>query len=409
VELPEKGLTRDQLLEALSAARGEDADWRGGRTFSLIYNTGDDELEALLEEVARLFLHENALNPFAFPSHRRFEGEVVDMTASLLHGTSRSGTMTSGGTESILMAVKTARDVARGDRGVAEPVLVTAVTAHPAFAKAAHYLDMRHVVVPVGDDLRVDVEALRGAVDDDTALVVASAPCYPYGVIDDVGSVAALAAERGVLCHVDACLGGFLLPFWERLDAPVPPFDFRVPGVTSMSADVHKYGYCFKGASVVLYADRDLVKRQYFFYDGWPGGVYGSPAAAGARPAAPVAAAWAVMRFLGEDGYLRLARLLLDTTARVLEGIDAIDGLRVTGRPDFCAFEFGAEPGGPDIGAVGDVMDDRGWRLDRQQGGLHLMLSPYHARVADRLLADLAEAATTAATSRGREARYGGV
>jgi sphinganine-1-phosphate aldolase len=404
---PATGRPREELLAEAADLRGGDAAWREGRTFSLVYNPGDPELERLLEEVAHLFLHENALNPFAFPSLLEMERQVVAMAASLLGRPEAAGKLTSGGTESIFLAVQTARDHARAARGVAEPQLLTATTAHPAFAKAAKYLDVEHVIVPVGDDLRLDVGAVAEAMTDRTALVVGSAPCYPYGVIDPVPDLAALAAERGVLCHVDACLGGWLLPFWARLGEPVPPWDLAVDGVTSLSADVHKYGWCFKGASVILYRDDELLQRQYFLYDAWPGGLYGSATTAGTRPAAPIAAAWATIHHLGTGGYLRLARRVQEATRRFRTGIEAIDGLAITGQPDLSVFEFGSPV--HDIAAVGDGMDDRGWHLDRQQGGLHLMLSPYHAEVADDFLADLAEAVATAGESRGRAATYGGV
>jgi len=284
-------------------------------------------------------------------------------------------------------------------------------TAHPAFAKACHYLDVDELRVPVGADGRADVAATAAAVDERTALVVGSAPCYPFGVVDPIPELAALAGERRVLCHVDGCLGGWLLPFLERLGEPVPPWDFRVEGVTSLSADVHKYGWCFKGASLLLHRDEDLLRRQYFLYDGWPGGLYGSATTAGTRPAAPIAAAWATVNHLGLDGYLRLADQVRTAAARFRAGVEAIDGLQVTGDPVPGVMEIGVAPGedGIDIAAVGDVMDDRGWHLDRQQGGLHAIISPSHIAVADEFLADLAGAVAHHGESRGAEARYGGV
>ncbi len=315
--------------------------------------------------------------------------------------------MTSGGTESILMAVKSARDRAREERGVTEPELLAPVTAHPAFAKAAKYLGLSHRQIPIGADLRADVKAAESMIGEQTALVVGSAPNYPFGTVDPIPELAGLAAERGISFHTDSCLGGFLLPFLERLGHPVPPFDFRVPGVTTMSADVHKYGYCTKGASVVLHRDGSHLKQyQLFVYSDWPGGFYGSFSMAGARPAAPIAAAWAIMRYLGEEGYLRLAADLLATTEKIRSAIDATEGLRVIGEPVMSVFSFTAD--GLDIGAIGDVMDDRGWNLDRQTppDALHMMLSPKHGSVADRFIEDLREAVERHGTSRGVEARY---
>lgn len=405
--VPAQGRPADEVLAEVLAAHEGDIDWRGGKAFSLVFNPDAPELEHLLDEVGRRYLHDNALNPFKYPSVLQMELDVVAMAADLLGTEPDAGSMSSGGTESIFLAVQVARDHARAERGIAEPQLLTASTAHPAFAKAAKYLDIEQVRVPVGPDGRADVDAMAAAVTDRTGLVVGSAPCYPYGVIDPIADLAAMADERGILFHTDACLGGWLLPWWERLGEPVPPWDFRVPGVTSISADVHKYGYAFKGASVILYRDRQLLKRQHFWFDDWPGGLYASGTTAGTRPAAPIAGAWAAINHLGVDGYLRLAEVVRDTTRRFADGIGAIDGLDVHHDFDLCLFEFGSHT--LDIGAVADVMDERGWNLDRQQGGLHLMVSPYHAKVADRFLADLADAAATDRRSSGREATYGGV
>jgi glutamate/tyrosine decarboxylase-like PLP-dependent enzyme len=407
--IPEHGRPADELLADIDARRVADIDWRGGRAFSLVYNVNDHEHEELLEQVGVRFLHDNALNPFKFPSVLQMELDLVAMAADLLGTAPDAGAVTSGGTESIFLAVQVARDHARAERGIAEPQLLTAQTAHPAFAKAAKYLDIEHVLVPVGADGRADAAAMEAAVTERTGLVVGSAPCYPFGVIDPIAELAEMASSRGFLFHTDACLGGWLLPWWERMGEPVPPWDFRVPGVTSISADVHKYGYAFKGASIVTYRSRDLLRYQHFWYDSWPGGLYASGTTAGTRSAAPIAGAWAAVNHLGVDGYLRLAAVVRETTRRFQAGIEAIDGLAITHEPDLSLFEFGSSDPAVDIGAVGDVMDDRGWHLDRQQGGLHLMVSPYHARVVDAFLADLADAVATGGESRGAAATYGGV
>ncbi|MEZ5204014.1 MAG: aminotransferase class V-fold PLP-dependent enzyme [Acidimicrobiales bacterium] len=405
--IPEHGRGATELLAQIDAAHAEDIDWRGGRAFSLVYNVGDHEHEDLIEQVALRYLHDNALNPFKYPSVLQMELDVISMACQLLGTEPNCGSMSSGGTESIFLAVQVARDHARQVRGIAEPQLLTPSTAHPAFAKAAKYLDLEHILVPVGPDGRADAAATEAAITERTGLIVGSAPCYPFGVIDPITELAGMAQERGILFHTDACLGGWILPWWERLGEDVAPWDFRVPGVTSISADIHKYGYTFKGASTVLYRSRDLLEHQFFWYDDWPGGLYASGTSAGTRSAAPIAGAWAAINHLGEDGYLRLTEIVRDTTRKLQAGIAAIDGLRVSHSPDLSLFEIGSDT--LDIGAVGDVMDDRGWNLDRQQGGLHLMLSPYHAQVADQLLADFAEAAQTTEASRGKAASYGGV
>ncbi|MFQ5699704.1 MAG: pyridoxal phosphate-dependent decarboxylase family protein [Myxococcota bacterium] len=405
--LPEHGIPPDDLFARMRERKSKDADWEAGRTFSLVY-PASAEVDALLKRANDLYVFENALNPFRFPSLRQMESEVVDIACELVHGGEESGgAMTSGGTESILMAAKTARERAREERGVTRPNMVVPYTAHPAFAKACHYLGLEHRQVPIDGDFRARVDAAEARIDDQTCLVVGSAPNYPFGVVDPIPELAALALERGISFHTDACLGGFLLPFLERLGEPVPPFDFRVPGVTTISTDVHKYGYATKGASVIAHRDRSHLRSyQLFLYEKWPGGLYGSFALAGARPAAPIAAAWAVLHGLGWQGYLDLARILVETTARFRAGIDAIDGLAVNGDPVMSVMSFGSAT--HPIAAIGDAMDDRGWNLDRQQepDALHLMLSPIHARVVDDFLRDLAEAVESHGPSRGVEARY---
>ena len=405
--IPAHGRSADELLALIDERHAADIDWRGGKAFSLVYNVDDHEHEDLIEQVALRYLHDNALNPFKYPSVLQMELDVIAMACQMLGTEPNAGSMSSGGTESIFLAVQVARDHAKATRGITDPQLLCPATAHPAFAKAAKYLGLEQVLVPVGPDGRADVAATEAAITDRTVLVVGSAPCYPYGVIDPIAELAALASGRDILFHTDACLGGWMLPWWERLGEEVPPWDFRVPGVTSISADIHKYGYTFKGASTVCYRSRELLQHQFFWYDDWPGGLYASGTAAGTRSAAPIAGAWAAINHLGQDGYLRLAEVVRDTTRKLQAGIAEIDGLRVSKDPDMSLFEVGSDT--LDIGGVGDVMDDRGWNLDRQQGGLHLMLSPYHAKVADQLLEDFAAAAAHHEASRGAAATYGGV
>lgn len=404
---PEHGRDASELLAEIDARHAEDLDWRGGRAFSLVYNADDHEHEELLEAVGVRYLHDNALNPFKYPSVLQMELDVIAMAADLFGTAPDAGSMSSGGTESIFLAVQVARDHARAVRGIAEPQVLVPSTVHPAFAKACKYLDVEMVRVPVRDDGRADPAATEAALTERTGLVVGSAPCYPFGVIDPIEALAGMAAEHGILFHTDACLGGWLLPWWERLGEPVPPWDFRVPGVTSLSADVHKYGYTFKGASTVLYRTRELVSLQHFWYDDWPGGLYASGTTAGTRSAAPIVGAWTAINHLGADGYLRMAEVVRDTTRRFQAGIGVIDGIDVHYEPDLSLFEIGSDT--LDIGAIADVMDDRGWNLDRQQGGMHLMVSPYHAKIVDEFLADLAAAVAEHGESRGKAASYGGV
>ena len=328
--IPQRGLARQDVLARLLAMKQGDQDWRGGRVFSLVYSAGD-EVHELLQDALSLYSAENGLNVLAFPSIGTMQHDIVCNTATLLgadepaSGGGVEGYLTSGGTESLLQAVKTARDVARQDRGIRHPRVVAGESAHAAFTKAADYFDVELVRVPVGSDFRVDVDALADACTDSTIMVVGSAPTYPHGVVDPISDIAALAHERGILCHVDACMGGFLLPFLVRLGRYAEPFDFRLPGVTSMSADVHKYGYASKGVSVILYRTHELARHQIFATSDWLGGFYASTAMAGTRPAGPIAAAWAALMHIGLDGYLALTRTAHDAALTLRAGIEAID------------------------------------------------------------------------------------
>ena len=285
---PKNGQSRDEILSAMRAARDHDAQWQRGRVFGLVYHI-NDEIDELLKEASNLFFSENGLNPTAFPSLRKFETEIVAMTANLLGGdASTAGNLTSGGTESLLCAVKTARDWARvAHPEITQPEILMPVTAHPAFEKAAEYFDVRVVKTPVRADFRADVDAMHTAITPNTILMIGSAPSYPHGVVDPIRELAALAQERGILFHTDACVGGFMLPFVKRLGYEVPDFDLSVPGVTSISADLHKYAYAAKGASVVLYRTSSLRRHQMFVSTDWPGGIYPSPTMAGRVPRDP--------------------------------------------------------------------------------------------------------------------------
>lgn len=405
--LRERGSSLDDVLAALRALKTGDADYHNARTWSLIYHAGPD-VDAVLHAAADETLLENALNPMAFPSLREMQRDVVSIVNGLLHGDEDTGgTMTSGGTESIFMAVKVARDRMRAERGVARGRIVVPRTAHPAFAKAAHYLDLELTQLPLREDLRTHADDLAPMLTDDTVLVAGSAPAYPFGMIDPIPEMAAVASERGIPFHVDACLGGLLLPFLERLGWRVPPWDFRVPGVSSISADVHKYGYGIKGASVVLHRPKSNLRYQVFQFSDWPGGLYGTQAFLGTKAAAPIAAAWAVLHYLGEEGYLRLAAQTAEAMQRLRSGIDTTPGLHVWGEPDMTVLAVGSRD--RNIFAIGDGLNARGWHFDRQEGppALHFMVSPRHALVLDEFLADLAEAVASAADTSATVASYG--
>lgn len=409
MQFPEQGTPHEALMSRLRDAISLDADWRGGKIFSLVYFAGDDVAEVLKEAYTTAF-YSNGLGPGAFKSLQKFESEVIAMTADLLNHPEAVGNMTSGGTESILMAVKTARDWARVERNITRPRIVVPLTAHPAFDKAAHYLDVDIVHASLREDLRADVSAMRESMDENTVLIAGSAPCYPFGVIDPIPEIAALAIERSICCHVDACLGGYLLPFVERLGNEVSPWDFRVAGVTSISADLHKYGFSARGASTVLYRAPDLRRHQFFATSDWPGGLYGSPTLAGSRPGGAIAAAWAVLNYLGSDGYTRLARVIMDTTRALVDGINAIPGLKILGNPDMSVFAFTSET--VDIDVVADALSESGWHPDRQQkpASLHCMVTPAHETIVPQFLADLrtaVERARESGPAQGKAAMYG--
>jgi sphinganine-1-phosphate aldolase len=397
-ELPAEGLGRAEvtgLVERMAAA--EEARWRDGYASGAVYH-GDPGHVAFLSRVYTAQSQSNPLHPDLWPSATKFEAEIVAMTAAMLGGGGDggpeiAGTVTSGGTESILLAMKTYRDYAREHRGIAEPEIVAPVTAHAAFDKAARFFDMMLVRVPVDAGFRADLDALAVAVTGRTAVIVGSAPGFPHGVIDPIPQIAELAASRGVGCHVDACLGGFILPWARKLGYPVPPFDFTLPGVTSMSADTHKYGYAAKGSSVILYRGKDLRRHQYYTVADWPGGLYSSPTFAGSRPGALSAACWAAMVSVGESGYIEAARRILATGATVRDGIAAIDGLRVLGDP-LWVIAFGTEEG-LDVYQVMENMSRRGWSLNGLQRppAVHIAITLRHTLpgVAGRFLADLAD------------------
>ncbi|GBD85370.1 glutamate decarboxylase alpha [bacterium BMS3Abin02] len=389
VQIPQTGRPHDEILDEMRSLAQAEASWEEGRTWSLVYHAGEEHTE-FLKEAHGLFFSENALNPLAFPALRRFEAEVVRMTASMLNGDDRvAGTMTSGGTESLLMAVKTYRDWARATKGITEPNMVLPVTAHAAFDKAAHYFGVRQVRVQIADDLRADPAAMEAAITSNTILMVGSAPDYPFGQVDPIEDLATIALGRGIGFHVDSCLGGFLVPWMERLGVRVGRWDFRVPGVTSMSADVHKYGFAAKGASTILYRTPELRRFQFHVTTDWPGGIYASPSMAGTRPGGPIAAAWAALQAIGQDGYLTMTEQILDTSRRLIDGVRSIDGLTMLGDPKLSVFSFvGTDV---DTYAIGDVLESRGWHVDRQikPASLHFMVTPAHAGIVDAFLEDL--------------------
>lgn len=370
--LPKTGTpSADLLAEMKLLAEQEHERWQRGYVSGAVYNGRADHVK-LLSEVYTLHSQSNPLHADVWPSATKYESEIVSMTAELLGaaalprggGEEVCGTVTSGGTESILLAMKAYRDQARALRNITRPEIVMSETAHAAFDKAAEYFGITRVNIPVGRDFKVDVDAMARAINENTIALVASAPSYPHGVIDPVAEIGELAIDRNIGLHVDACLGAFILPFARELGYTVTPFDFRVPGVTSMSADTHKYGYAAKGTSVVLYSTLELRRFQYFVATDWPGGLYFSPTLSGSRPGALSAACWAALVHMGHDGYLDATRRILETAARIRLGIERIPGLKLFGESLY-VIAFGSDDF--DIYRVLDAMSQRGWSLN----GLH--------------------------------------
>jgi sphinganine-1-phosphate aldolase len=469
--LPAAGLPRGEIIAQMEALESrEQARWKDGFVSGAVYYH-DAEHIAFLNRVYGLYAQNNSLFADLFPSTVKFEAEIVAMAAHMLGGSIEGsvstdgvcGTVTSGGTESILLAMKAYRDWARERKGIRRPEIVAPASAHAAFDKAARYFDMRLVLVPLGPDFRADVAAMRRAITPNTAVLVGSAPSFPHGAIDSIEELARLAQEQGIGFHTDACLGGFILPWARRLGYPVSPFDFSVAGVTSLSADTHKYGYAPKGSSVLLCRGRDLRHFQYYTTGEWLGGLYASPTLAGSRPGALSAACWAAMVATGEQGYLEATRRILETADRIKAGIAAIPGLRLMGEPTFLiAFtseqvghapdpkgfpkplgpERGERAGGPeypsggpeypsggpeypsggpeypsggpeyasgvDIYQVMGAMSEKGWALNGlfKPPGVHLCVALPHTRpgVAERFVEDLRSAVEAVRANPGLQA-----
>ena len=398
--LPDKGLSHEEVLRELGQLEAKEQErWREGFVSGAVYH-GDSEHIDFLNRVYALHSQSNPLHADLWPSATKFEAEVVAMTANMLGAPEANanrppeehvcGSVSSGGTESIMLAMKTYRDWAHATKGITRPEMVAPTSAHPAFDKAAHYFGIKMVRVPVGADYRADVKATRKALTRNTIVLIGSAPSFPHGVIDPIEELSELARQRGLGFHTDACLGGFVLPWAKKLGYPVPAFDFRLPGVTSMSADTHKFGYAAKGTSVVLYRGTELRSHQYFTATEWPGGIYFSPTFSGSRPGALIAAAWAALVSTGEQGYLEATRGILETADVLKRGIRTLPDLHVLGEPLF-VIAFGSHT--LDIYKVMEQMSARGWNLNglHKPPAVHLCVTQRHAQpgVAQRFLEDL--------------------
>jgi len=391
MKMAEQGRAWNDVREDMQARGAGDAKWRDGRTAVYVFNAGE-EIAAIQKEAYAAFMSENGLGPLAFPSLAQMEKDVVSMGLGLLHGPAGStGAMTSGGTDSITMAIKTARDFARSNGHALERAnIVLPFSAHLAFDKAAHLMDIEVRRVPVKTDgtYEADVEAMGAACDADTVMMIGSAPNFPHGIIDPIEELSDVAIAKGVWLHVDACVGGYFAPFARMNGVPVPPFDFEVPGVYSMSADLHKYGYAAKGASTVLFRSEALFEFMPFDMHQWSGAPMKTPTLAGTRPGGAISAAWAVMNHLGIDGYKRLQGQVCATRERVEDGVKRL-GFEVIGTPMLGLIAF-RHPDHHAFAIYGEIYR-RGWftSVTKEPPSLHLMLSPKHADFIDEYLADL--------------------
>lgn len=389
--LPERGRSRDSILSDLRAFKQNDVDWQGGRAPLFVFKA-TDQLYDVGKEAFFEYFTENALGGRrAFHSVKHMEDELVQMALGLFRAPEGAeGFVTTGGTESIIQAVQTCRDWTRAQRkspGLRGNI-VAPESLHPAFNKAAKLMDIEVRRAPVGPDLRADVAALEALIDDDTIMLVGSAPCFPYGVIDPIADISAFAVRRGLWLHVDACVGGYLAPFVKMNGREMPDFDFRIEGVTSISADLHKFGFCPKPASTVFYRDADKAQYHHFDFSDWPNGRFLTSTIVGTRPAGGVAGAWATFQFLGLEGYRQVARDLMSFIDAYKAGIRAIPDLEILGQPDLSIVAY--QSGSIDVFRVAEVMQQKGWLpgLVQKPKAIHRMMSMLHASSLDQYLSD---------------------
>eukprot|EP01111_Echinosteliopsis_oligospora_P012158 TRINITY_DN4138_c0_g1_i2.p1 TRINITY_DN4138_c0_g1~~TRINITY_DN4138_c0_g1_i2.p1 ORF type:complete len:542 (+),score=131.79 TRINITY_DN4138_c0_g1_i2:88-1713(+) len=411
--IPAQGYDHKTLINWLNVLKTAGVDPHDGKMFAYAYATNNNH-EEFLQEANNIYIHQNALNPFVFPALRKFETEVVRMTATMLNGDDDvRGNMTSGGSESILMAVKTYRDMALAIKGIEKPEMIVCISAHPAFDKAAHYFGVKTVKIQMNDKLEMDVDQIKKSINKNTMLIVASAPQYPHGIIDPIRAIAAVADTHNIPLHVDACIGGFILPWIRKLGYDIPDFGFEVPEVTSISVDVHKFGYSVKGASVILYRDETYRQYQFFTYSGWTGGFYISPTMQGTRGGGSMACAWSSIASLGEEGYMKFTKDMMETFTFLLTSLSSCPHIRILGNPKGPIIAFTTI--GPNIFTVCDVMESSfGYHLDRQQNPacVHLTIMPIHMKIKQTFIDNLLSSIDTVLSqpslqSQGSAAMYG--
>ncbi len=415
--IPEKGRDKKDILNELSImAEEENMKWKTGQVSGTFYHA-EDEHRRFLNEIFSFFSHVNTIQFDLCPSMFKMESEIISMTANMLHGDAVKkqnpedevcGTVTSGGSESIMMAMKVYRDWARAEKKISNPEIIMPDTAHPAFDKAGKYFGIKMVHIPVSlPDFRVDPRAVEQAINKNTVAIAGSAGNYPYGLIDPLQDLSDIALRHKIGFHVDGCLGGFILPWIEKLGYDIPVFDFRLPGLTSISADTHKYGFALKGTSVVLYRNNKLRRYQYFNVPDWPGGMYASPTGAGSRSGGLTAATWSALVYLGEEGYLQGAKAIMNVADQIKKGIQDIPELKLIGEPTF-VISFRSEE--VDIYHVNDYMKTKGWRFNCLQlpPAMHFCVTMpqiFVPDVAKRMISDLKEGVSYAKSKAGTVAK----
>jgi glutamate/tyrosine decarboxylase-like PLP-dependent enzyme len=415
IPIPKESKSNDAIFQQIEEMTKQDVDWRAGRAWSLVYYINEQHMELIQKAHSRLF-NENYINPFAFKSLQQMEHEVVQMTADMLNAEEGAvGNMTSGGTESIFLAVYTYWERAKKIKsGIKKPEIVAPVSIHPAFDKACHIMNIKLQKAPVGKDLRVDVQAMQKLINKNTIFLAASAPGYPHAIIDPIEEISVLARRYKLPFHVDGCLGGFMLPWVEKLGFDIPKWDFRLPGVTSISADMHKFGYGAKGSSILVYRNMHYMKYQFFITTEWSGGIYVTPSFLGTRPPGPIAAAWAAINSLGEAGYLKVARANMEAKKKLEAALQSIPAIEILGQPPINILAFTTKNNKPDIFVVADYLEKIGWTVDRLQkpSAIHLIILPQNIPVIDTYIEDLKAAITWAKahpekTAEGNAALYG--
>ncbi|ORX87269.1 PLP-dependent transferase [Basidiobolus meristosporus CBS 931.73] len=391
--LPEMGLDEQALRSELQRYRDMGTiDWTAGQISGTIYHA-EEKINELSSEAYAIFSQSNPLHADIFPGVRQMEAEVISMVLNMYNAPSDAGgAMTSGGTESILMACRAYREMGRELKGITEPEMIVPVTGHAAFDKAADYFGIRLVHVPVDKKTwKVDIKAVKRAINWNTVMIVGSAIGFPHGIIDDVPELAKIAVKYNIPLHVDCCLGGFLLPFMEKAGFTIPPFDFRVPGVTSISCDTHKYGFAPKGSSVIMYASKKTRQFQYFVAQSWTGGIYASPTIPGSRPGALVAGCWTAMTKMGLSGYVDSTQRIVQAAQEIKRGVLAMEDLFVFGDPLVSVVAFGSH--NLNIYAINDAMSSRGWSLNALQNppAMHIACTLATVPTVDQFLKDLAD------------------